>query len=96
MGEVSVSRCQHEVLLESLLVAVGRVKIYQGLPMPGFTALPELVASVVADHDEIEDRVTAAVDYLRNLPETLRTMPEMQQIGRILQGDEPEIVDLQG
>lgn len=78
------------------MVAVGRVKIYQGLPMPGFKALPELVASVVADHDEIEDRVTAVVDYLRALPEILRTMPEIQWIGRILQGDEPEIVDLQG
>ncbi len=96
MREMSVNRCQHEALLEDLLVAVGRVKVYQGLPMPGFEALPELVASVVADHDEIEDRVTDAVDYLRGLPEAVRTMHEFQQVGRLLQGDEPEIVDLQG
>ena len=89
-------RCKHQEIGESVLVAVGRVKVYQGLPMPGLHALPELVASVVADHDEIEDRVTAVVDLIRNLPETVRNSPEIQQIGRILQGDDPEIVDLQG
>lgn len=77
-------------------MAVGRVQVYQGLPMPGFGVLPELVASVVADHDEIEDRVTTVVDYIRGLPEIVKTMHELQQIGRLLQGEEPEIVDLQG
>jgi hypothetical protein len=89
-------RCKHQEILESVLVAVGRVKVYQGLPMPGLHALPELVASVVSDHDEIEDRVTDVVDYIRDLPEAVRTMPEIQRIGRILQGDDPQIVDLQG
>lgn len=96
MQVVPKDRCRHEVLLEEIRIAVGRVKVYSGVPLGGYAFLPEIVASVAADHDEIEDRVTAVVDYIRGLPEAVRTMPELQRIGRLLQGDDPEIVDLQG
>jgi hypothetical protein len=96
MQVVPKDKCRHEVILEEIRIAVGRVKVYEGVHLGGHGLLPELVASLTADHDEIEDRVTVVVDYIRSLPEAVRTTPELQQIGRLLQGDEPEIVDLQG
>lgn len=85
-----------EKLLTDVLVAVGRVKVFDGQPISSFALLPELVSMVVSDHEDLEGRIDAVVAYLRHLgpmegeSETIR-----QDVGKLLQGAPPEIIDLQ-
>lgn len=87
---------EREELLGQIVIAVGRVQVLEGQPVSSFEGLPRLVSMVVDDHEELEGRIQAVVDYLKDLPENVRTSAEIQQVGRLLQGAEPEIVDLQG
>lgn len=81
-------------LLAQILLAVGRVGVFNGVPTSSIEGLPRLVALLASDHDDLDGRLTAVVDYVRSLPEAVRYMPEIQKIGQLIQGADPEVIDL--
>lgn len=83
-----------ESMLMEMLVAVGRVGVFEGVPTSRIDDLPQLVALLATDHDELEKRITAVVDYIRSLPDDQRFSEPVQKIGRIIQGTDLEIIDL--
>lgn len=93
-------RVQHlEDLLTQISVAVGRVKVLEGMLDGRFESLPEVVGLVAADHDDLEGRIDAIVEYLKHLDMAdwqIAWQDVRENVGKLLQGAEPEIVDLQG
>lgn len=84
-----------EKLLTDILIAVGRVKVFEDQPISSFGLLPELVSMVVTDHEDQEGRIDAVVAYLRHLgPMEGETETIRQDVGKLLQGVDPEIIDL--
>jgi len=93
-------------LLGQLLIAVGRVQVLEDQPVSSFEGLPRLVSMVVDDHEDLEGRIQAVVEYLRGVDEELlvagptetpvRVEDVRETVGKLLQGAEPQIVDLQG
>lgn len=84
--------------IRDVRIAVGSVKVLEGHVDTGLRSLAELVAMVASDHDDLERRLDAIVAYLRSFgpDEVPVTAAEMRTaIGKIIQGAEPEIVDLQ-
>lgn len=87
-----------EELLRQMIIAVGRVQVLKGQAVSTFEGLPRVVSMVVADHEDLESRIQAVVDYLRSFgpDETPVVAAELrEQVGRLLQGAEPVIVDMQ-
>lgn len=90
-----------EELLRQISIAIGRVEVIRDhiTPGPPYQGLPALVAMVASDHDDLERRIDAVAAYLRSFgpDEVPVTAAELRtQIGRLIQGAEPEIVALQG
>lgn len=88
-------------LLRQISIAVGRVKVIKDFTSPGppYGGLPELVAMVASDHDDLEGRIDAVADYLRSFgpDEVPVTAAELRtKVGQLIQGADPQIVDLQG
>lgn len=84
--------------IRDVRLAVGRVKVLEGHVDTGLRSLAELVAMVASDHDDLERRLDGIVAYLRSFgpDEVPVSAAEMRTaIGKIVQGAEPEIVDLQ-
>lgn len=99
LGDANRREDELTELLSKILIAVGRVKVFEDQPVSTFAALPELVSMVVADHEDLEGRIDAVVEYLRSFgpDEVPVSAAELRaQVGRLLQGAEPQIVDLQG
>lgn len=88
---------QREDLLSQIVIAVGRVQVLEGQPVSSFEGLPRVVSMVVDDHEDLESRIDAVVEYLREIdPAEIPAAAIRETVGRMLQGAEPEIVDLQG
>lgn len=98
LGDANKREDELVELLSKILIAVGRVKVFEDQPVSSFAALPELVSMVVTDHEDLEGRIDAVVEYLRSLDPASDTdgWVVRAQVGRLLQGAEPQIVDLQG
>lgn len=107
-AELSTRVEEQNAILRDIRIAIGRVEVLKGHVTEGspFSGLPDLVALVASDHDDLERRIDAVVEYLRWVGETLvergptevpvRVQDVRETIGRLLQGADPEIVDLQG
>lgn len=86
-------------LLRKIAIAVGRVELIKdevGAEVR-FSRLPELVALVASDHDDLEGRIDAVAQYLRKTDpaEISVTAGEIREsVGKLIQGSEPQIVDL--
>jgi hypothetical protein len=98
LGDANKREDELVELLSKILIAVGRVKVFEDQPTSSFAALPELVSMVVTDHEDLEGRIDAVVEYLRSLDPAsdIDGWAVRNQVGRLLQGAEPQIVDLQG